>query len=168
VFTALLLVLSTPISASAYATTGCSWRDLFLYIDYRYVNGNFRTAFQQAASRYTYSTDMDLYPSDSGGNSFTAEHSNYGATGWEGYSTWSCNWFSRTTAATAKLNQYYPSGFEPITRLKVVWEHELGHGIGLAHVGTVQRVMYSSASDAYFSGVTDLTFDEINGVNALY
>lgn len=76
--------------------------------------------------------------------------------------------FGVTTSATSRLNQYYLSNTDPEDRLKVVWEHEIGHGLGLNHVDTVTRVMYTSASEAYFHGIAGLTFDEINGINDLY
>jgi predicted Zn-dependent protease len=64
---------------------------------------------------------------------------------------------------------YLPSSSNShVPRLKVVWLHELGHSIGLGHVSTLKRVMYTSASDAYFAGVTSLTSDEIAGVNSIY
>lgn len=154
-------------AARAYTTTGCAWDSFTIYIDYRYVNGNFRTAFQQAASNYRNSTHVKVYPSDQSGNAYTAQNSNYGATGWEGYSNWSCL-FGTTHSANSRLNQYYLSGSESVTRLKVVWLHELGHGLGLGHVSVLQRVMYPSASQAYFAGVTALTSDELNGIYNIY
>ncbi|PZQ87396.1 MAG: hypothetical protein DI534_14365 [Leifsonia xyli] len=42
-------------------------------------------------------------------------------------------------------------GAAPINRLKVVWLHEFGHGLGLDHISVNTRVMYMSASTAYFS-----------------
>lgn len=73
-----------------------------------------------------------------------------------------------TTSSLSRLNIYYLHGTEPINRLKVVWLHEIGHGLGLDHVTVLHRVMYKSASAAYFDGVTALTSDEISGINHLY
>lgn len=153
--------------AAAYTTTGCKWNSANLNIDYRYVNGNFRSGIQQAASNYTYSTDTNLTLVDSSGPTFTAQNNNYGATGYEAQATWNCvgGW---TYSGQARVNQYYLNGTEPLTRLKVVWAHELGHMLGLGHVSGTNRVMYTSASTAYNNGVTGLTSDEINGINALY
>jgi predicted Zn-dependent protease len=168
--TVLMVALGSIVAAqpaNAYATTGCKWPTGALSINISYVNGNFRTAINQARSNYTSATDVDLTTTDSSGPTFTAANSNYGATGWEGQASWTCL-FGTTTAVQARLNQYYLSGSEPVTRLKVVWAHEIGHGLGLDHVSTVARVMYTSASAAYNAGVTGLTSDEINGINALY
>jgi len=71
------------------------------------------------------------------------------------------------SSVSVKSNDYYLGGAS-VTRMKVVWLHEIGHGLGLDHVGTVKRVMYKSASDAYNAGVTALTDDEISGINKLY
>ena len=161
-------VIAIPAApAFAYTTTGCKWNTGSLRIDYRYVNGNFRTAINQAKNTYNASTDVSLSTVDVSGPSFTAQNNNYGATGYEAQATWSC-FFGATNAAQIRVNQYYLSGIEPITRLKVVWAHEIGHALGLGHVTPVARVMYSSASAAYNNGVTGLTFDEIYGINALY
>lgn len=123
-------VLSVPQVANAYTTTGSKWPATSLRIDYRYVNGGFRT-------------------------------------GLNSYANWS-NFLGATTACNMRVNQYYLSGSEPTARLKVVWAHEAGHCLGLNHVAESNRVMYSSASRAYFNGVRGLTADEINGINALY
>ena len=164
----LLLLLSVPPqTADAYATTGCKWSTKNINIDIRYVNGNFRTAIKKAITNYYNSTDVKPKAVETSGNSFTARNASYGANGWEGYATWTCV-LGNTLSVDAKLNMYYLSGTEPITRLKVVWAHELGHGFGLNHVSNDKRVMYTSPSTAYNNGVTGLTSDEISGINSLY
>ena len=97
---------------------------------------------------------------------FRAENSNYGANGWEGQNTWYCP-LGVTHDSKARLNAYYLSGAS-VARLKVVWLHELGHGVGLDHVSTKARVMNTSASSGYYAGVRSLTTDEISGVNYVY
>lgn len=163
---ALGIAIVPAVPASAYTTTGCKWSSSTLRIDYRYVNGNFRTAINQAVANYN-ATDVTLSTVDTSGPAFTAQNANYGATGYEGQASWSCL-LGKTNNAQIRVNQYYLSGLEPIARLKVVWLHEIGHGLGLDHVTPTARVMYTSASSAYFAGVTALTTDEYNGINALY
>ena len=70
----------------------------------------------------------------------------------------------------AKLNMYYLPGTSTtdVERLRVVWLHELGHGLSLGHVANNTAVMYTSASQAYFNGVRYLTSDEIAGINSVY
>jgi hypothetical protein len=167
---ALGLVIGTiaaPAPAFAYTTTGCKWSTGDLRIDWRYVNGNFRTAFSYARNQYTSGTDVNLSTMDESGPTFKAQNSNYGATGYEANANWTCP-FGSTNSATVRINQYYLAGLEPATRLKVVWQHEIGHALGLDHVTTRARVMYTSASSAYSAGVTGLTSDEVTGINALY
>lgn len=157
--------VATP--ALAYVHTGCHWNTRTLRIDYRYVNGNFRTAMTSAKNNYNSATVLSLSLVDTSGPSFSAANSNYGATGYEGYTTWNCLG-TVTTGAHSTLNQYYLSGSEPLTQLKVVWAHEMGHGLGLDHVTGIHHVMYPSASAAYGDGVTGLTTDEVNGINSMY
>lgn len=152
--------------ASAYTTTGCDWGTLNINVDGSYTSGYFSTGLDQAISNYYGSTNLYLRRQNSSGNSFTAQNSNYGATGWEGNTNWSC-FFGTTNSATARLNMYYLQS-APTARLKVVWLHELGHGLGLGHVSSAYRVMYTSASAAYNNGIRSLTSDETSGINALY
>ena len=51
--------------------------------------------------------------------------------------------------------------------MRVLWLHELSHVWGLGH-STINTVMYTSASSAYYNGVRYLTSDDINGYNSLY
>jgi predicted Zn-dependent protease len=169
-FAALLVTLSVVAVASpaaAYTTTGCKWGSKNLTINYAATNGNFRTAFNFATTNYSTSTDVELSTTTASGPSFTAVNTNYGATGYEAQASWSCP-IGTTISAQVRANQYYLSGTEPQTRLKVVWAHEIGHALGLNHVSSVTRVMYTRASTAYSNGVTGLTSDEIAGINALY
>lgn len=160
------LVTAVVGPASAYTTTGCDWGTLNIKVDGSYANGTFSTALDQAISNYYGSTVLYLQRQNSSGNSFKAENSSYGATGWEGYTNWSCL-YGTTHSATSRLNQYY-LGSAVTARLKVVWLHELGHGLGLNHVSSVYHVMYPSATTAYNNGVRALTSDEITGINTIY
>ena len=152
--------------ASAYATTGAKWPATDIRSNYSYTNGDYRSGFTSAVGNYRINTDVNLTGTLDSGPTFTARNTNYGATGWEGQASWTAP-FNVTTSAEIRLNDYYLQG-APVARLKVVWLHEIGHGLGLAHVSTVARVMYTSATAAYNAGVRSLTSDEINGINALY
>lgn len=127
-----------------------------------------RTALYAALNNYTLGTDTNLTGVTTSGPTFTAANNNYGATGWEGQNTWVCP-FGVTTSSLARVNDYYVGNLASNEgRIRVIWLHEIGHGLGLDHVATVARVMYTSASQAYNAGVRNLTSDEINGINALY
>lgn len=161
------LVLA-PNAALAYTTTGCKWSTPNLTIDVSLTNGVFRTAINSALNNYTLGTDVNLTSTTSTGPSFTARNTNYGATGWEGQNYYVCP-FGNTTSSQARINQYYLFGTsDQEGRIRVVWLHEIGHGLGLNHVTSSSRVMYTSASQAFFNGVRNLTSDEIAGINSLY
>lgn len=165
---AIVLGIVAAAPASAYATTGCRWSTGTLRIDYRYVNGVYRTELSNAKSHYNTVTDVDLSLADSSGPSWTAANSNYGATGWNGHSSWSCllGW---TNSSQMQLNQYYIADTLPGLRIRLVWLHEMGHSLGLAHVDNAYRVMYGGGTGVvYNNGIVSLTTDDKNGINALY
>lgn len=68
-----------------------------------------------------------------------------------------------------RLNQYYIAKTAPALRIRLVWLHEMGHSLGLAHVNNAYRVMYGGGTGTvYANGVTTLSPDDKNGINALY
>lgn len=153
--------------ASAYVTTGCKWPASSLTIQVNpSVTGKYSTTLVGAAANYRNSTDLKLYTSTTQRGSFQADVGNYGADGYEGYTNWVCG-FGVTTNASSRVNTYY-LGSAVNARIQVVWLHELGHAVGLNHVTSTARVMYSSATTAYNNGVRNLTSDEVSGVNSLY
>lgn len=164
-----LMVFSAQLNANAYSTNGCKWGSATIKVDTRYVNGKFFTAIKQAISNYTSATDVTMSYVDASGPGLKAENGDYGYTGWEGQASYTCA-LGRFIGVTARLNMTYlpSSSASHVPRLKVVWLHELGHSIGLGHVSTLKRVMYTSASAAYSAGVRSLTSDEIAGVNSIY
>ncbi|MCJ1715762.1 matrixin family metalloprotease [Microbacterium sp. M1A1_1b] len=159
-------LIAIPNVAHAYAYEGPKWPSGNLRIYMNTTSGNYRTAINQASANYTSATDVNLTNTTAGGPTFSAADVNNGADGYEGFT----NWFSpngRTESAHAILNRYYLAG-KPTAQLKVVWLHELGHGLGLAHVGPLARVMHDPASGAYGAGVRNLTSDEVAGINNKY
>ena len=159
--------LATPSPANAYATTGCKWPSSTLTIQVNpSVTGKYSTTLISAAANYRSSTDLKLSTSTTQRGSFQADAGNYGADGYEGYTNWVCG-FGVTTNASSRVNSHY-LGSAANARVQVVWLHELGHAVGLNHVSSTARVMYSSATTAYNNGVRNLTNDEVNGVNSLY
>lgn len=152
--------------ANAYTTTGCKWPTGNLGVRNTLGAGTTRDALTAALNNYTVGTDVNLTQTSNNNEPFRTESYNYGATGWEGQSSWGCT-AGITYSNLAKLNSYYLST-APEGQKRVVWLHELGHGLGLGHVTTVARVMYTSASSAYGAGVRNLTSDEVAGINALY
>ncbi len=164
----LITLCAAPLTASAYAYNGCKWSTPNLNVDIIATSGVSRTAIQSALSNYTAATDVNLTGVTTTGPTFKAQQFNYGDTGWSGLNTRVCP-FGNTTSSLVQLNLYYvynTAAYEG--RMRLTWLHEIGHSLGLAHVTTVARVMYTSGLTAYNAGVRNLTFDEINGINALY
>lgn len=158
------LVLSAA-PAMAYTHTGCHWITGNLGIRNTLSPGTSRDALNQAIATWSNVSDVNLV-STQNNEPFRTESYNYGATGWEGQASYSCV-PGFMTSVLAKLNSYYTNNY-PTARKKVIWLHELGHGLGLGHVTVSTRVMYTSASTAYLNGTRNPTSDDINGVNALY
>lgn len=163
-----LCALGMPITAQAYTMSGSHWNGSNLRIRANAIGGNYSTGLNTAISNINSSTHVTLSRTTDTGPSWKASVTNYGNTGWEGESTWSY-YLGATHSAESKINTYYiPSGTAP-ARIKVIWLHELSHVLGLGHVSSVNRVMYTSASAAYTQGgVRNLTSDEVSGINSLY
>lgn len=166
---ALLLTGLIAPPAQAYAFNGCKWSTRTLNLDIREVatSNNQASTLKKAVDNYWASTTVNLKAVTTGTNSFRAISGYYGATGWEGRTSYLPCIGGRFSSVTISSNDYYMKG-AAATRMKMVWLHEIGHGLGLDHVSTVKRVMYKSSSDAYNAGVTALTDDEISGINKLY
>ncbi len=159
-------VFAAP-DASAYTLTGCKFASGTQDVDAGPgVTGNYLNALTNARSDYTANTDVTL-TSVAGTGNINSYVGNAGNTGWEAQAITHCV-AGTTYWATVEINSYHLPSSSGLTRLKVVWEHELGHALGLNHVSSVARVMYSSASTAYANGVTGLTADDKNGINFLY
>lgn len=152
--------------ADAYSLMGSHWRTGALRVYVNTTSGSYRTAINQAAADYAAKSHAKLTNTTAAGPMFTAAQYNAGATGYEGQTTVNAIG-SVTLSAHSVLNTHYLAG-APVARLKVVWLHELGHGLGLGHVTPAARVMQKSASAAYSAGVRTLTSDEVSGVNHLY
>jgi len=159
-------LIAIPNVAQAYAYENSSWGNANLRIYVATTSGKYRTAINQASSNYTSATDLNLTNTTTGGPSFSAADVNNGADGYEGWTDWSAP-VGRTISAHSTVNRHYVSG-KTTANIKVIWLHELGHGLGLAHVTPVARVMHNPATGAYNAGVRNLTSDEVAGINKKY
>ncbi len=159
-------LIAIPTAAQAYAYENSSWGNANLRIYMATTSGNYRTAINQASANYTSATDLNLTNTTTGGPKFSAADVNNGADGYEGWTDW-IQVAGRTQSAHSTVNRHYVAS-KTVANLKVIWLHELGHGLGLAHVGPVARVMHDPATGAYNAGVRNLTSDEIAGINKKY
>jgi hypothetical protein len=158
-------------AASAYTLTGCHWGTGNLRIDERDAQAHTAhlNSLHSAVSDLNINTDVSLSNVYVAGPAFVVNLVNSSTVGWEGLTTTQCNFlFGATNSVVSTLNYHYLPNTTNATQLKVVWEHELGHALGLDHVSGKNHVMYSYATGAYLYGVTALTSDEINGINSLY
>lgn len=163
----MLLSIMSPCTAYAYSLSGSKWSSNSMTVTVSSaITGNYKTAISQAASNINSSTDVSFSTSNTGAI-WSAVVKNYGATGWEGQSTWSYGISGKTSLADSKINSYYMPSSTAVAKLRVLWLHELSHVWGLGH-SNINTVMYTSASSAYSNGVRYLTSDDIRGYNYLY
>jgi predicted Zn-dependent protease len=117
--------------------------------------------FSQVAS----SPDLLYYPG------------NFGPTGWDGYAptSFSCGSSGITGVNNeVQINTYYTDSYGTYKRESVIG-HEIGHYLGLAHVGSASTacasvtLMNPNTPRRYDDcGVVGPVQDDITGVNALY
>lgn len=163
---ALVVQVGVPAApASAYATTGCKWPTANVTI--RTSISSSTTDYSSLSSAvYDWSISSDINMSFNGSSNFRAYLQNDGANGYAGWATWNCI-VGITNGGDARMNPYYTNSYT-LAKKQVVWLHEIAHVLGLAHVSTVARVMYSCPGCAYDAGVRHPTSDDVAGVNALY
>jgi len=159
--------LASASVANAYTLIGCKWPTNNIYVDTSAMAGTPKAIVTTAINEITAATTANVYPSDVTTSMFRVEDGYFGPTGWEGETLISCS-TGIFKSATSRLNLNYLPDTSSQRQRKVVWEHELGHGLGLNHVSGVLHVMYSYATAAYNAGIITLTADEINGINYLY
>ena len=154
-------------SASAWvAESGnCTWSTSSIQLGVGGTSGTYRDTLKAARDNYNATTDVTITVTTSSSPAWQAYATNLGATGWEGQETRLC--LSHKIHSSMRMNTHY-AGSRTATNKKVIWLHEIGHGLGLGHVSSAYRVMYKSASEAYSNGITSLTSDEKAGINALY
>jgi len=168
------ILMATAPQAQAYALEGPHWGSSTVYVeDFIWysmdssASGSIDAAFKAAISDYYAKTHLYIYGGDYSTAGFRASAANFGATGWEGQTGFTYLG-SRFMSVESRLNAYYLPNSTNQTRLKMVWLHELGHGLGLDHVSTLTDPMQPNASDAYSRGVTTLSQDMVNGINSMY
>ncbi|RII89740.1 matrixin family metalloprotease [Clavibacter californiensis] len=164
---ALAVAVAAP--AEAFNHEGPHWPTARLTVDTSEVpGGRFHDALTDAAAEYTALTHVSMSTEDAVGSPWSAQVIDAGDDGYEGYSHWRYDGDHLTTSADMHLNTAYLDDSLPEDELKVVWEHESGHVLGIAHVTGIDHVMYPFASQAYDDGVTGLTDDEVAGIDSLY
>lgn len=163
--------------ANAYAYTGCRWPNG--YISWSNYTTAYDSTWNSAFSNWDGSSDVTF--SKVGTNSYAGaivgNATNFGSVGWDGMApnAYSCSggyWSS--TGNPVQLNTYYTDGYTGYKRWSVA-AHEIGHMLGLAHVGSGTTacssvtIMNPYTSHRYDDcGKYTPWPDDISGVNALY
>lgn len=95
---------------------------------------------------------------------------NYGNTGYDGITNYSCSG-SYFTKVNSNFNVYYTASYTRQARRQVM-THELGHALGLGHAGTStcsgQPIMYYTSDRYFVCGHINPQQDDVVGVNARY
>lgn len=164
----IVLLHSFITPAEAYERNGIKWpfptQIISAYTD---VTGNYSTALNQAITNFNTSTQVHLSRHD--GAPWVAQVQNYGAVDWEGMSkTNTGNGVYTVTWARSKVNTAYIPASTAVSRIKILWLHELCHVWGLGHTTNPRTVMYWNVATPYANGISSLTSDEINGINSIY
>lgn len=151
--------------AWAYSFTGCHWNTTSP--TYKNNGGTAMSAeVTNAVGSWTGGTDLTTM-TNSSSSAFLVGYSNMGATGYDGWTSWTCSG-STTTAANSRVNTYYTNSFT-VAKRKAIWVHELGHGLGLGHSALANAIMNPCAACVYVSYGTNVPItDDINGMNSLY
>lgn len=173
--------MAPPVTApaQAYALGNCEWdrASNLRWANYSGTSGAYATAMTTAASRWTAtSTPVSIYKATSStATHFQVNTANYGNVTWSGrapnFDTCSSGYYTR--ALPLLLNTYH-LGKYTATRKAMVAAHELGHNLGLRHIGregdacSVVALMHPRDADRFRCGVYGPKNDDVRGINAKY
>jgi hypothetical protein len=127
---ALTSILLTPGPSSAnFAFSGCRWSSGDIgYVD---DSGPYQRATAAAARRWNLAVP-GLYLHSDASAAWIVQTADLGPTNLYGVTTWYCR-DGRLLGVVSRYNTYYTDGFNLEQRVSVMI-HEMGHGLGLAHV----------------------------------
>lgn len=153
--------------ASAFTKLGHRIRGKQLDITLVNSPGAYAQGIQDAASVYRTHSDLTVNINNNSANYCSSTTGYAGNTGWEAMASWSLGAGNTVASATITMNRTYCDG-KTVGNLSVVYQHEIGHVLGLGHVSSPRAVMNNSASAAYQNGVRILSADELAGLKEIY
>ncbi|CCE74120.1 hypothetical protein EGX35_00710 [Clavibacter nebraskensis] len=173
------LTVAVPQFASAYSLGNCRWGGIS---DLRWANfsgttGIYATAMSTGASRWNATgTGIGISQAiNTTSVNFNVNSANFGNVTWSGrapnFDT--CNAGGYNQALPLQLNTYYLANYSATQRAMVA-AHELGHNLGLRHVGgdttACGSVALMNPGDTRRTAcsVYGPKVDDINGINAKY
>ncbi|WP_051506814.1 matrixin family metalloprotease [Saccharibacillus sacchari] len=156
-------------SAEAYNLLGGSYGDnKMTYTFLSSVPSNYQTSFINAAADWNATNTKIVFTPNTPDQKrdFTIRADNYGNTGWNAKCTNYRDFitFGNINSSVIEANFYYMDSMSS-TYKKGVFSHEMGHGMGLAHVTDTKQIMCTSADGR---AVFKPGSDDIAGINHLY
>ena len=157
------LIPASP--AAAYTTTGCKWGSSTVTWNASNTGSAWSGSATSAALSWANYSDVNGMTTNSSAAMYAYEN-NAGASGYDGYTNWTCVGGSYL-GANVTINPYYANSFSTAKR-RAIWVHEFGHGLGLNH-GPSNALMYTCAACVYNTyGYYYPQADDIAGMNSIY
>jgi hypothetical protein len=164
--------------AQAYSLMGCRFGTATIRWDHYSSTASipYQSQWVNSVSKWNNSTDVNIIQATPADILFYP--ANWGATGWDGQAPNSVGCDnglqSRGQGFHVYLNTNYASGYSSAKRESVIG-HEIGHYLGLAHVGNSTTacgnvtLMHPTTDRRWDAcSVNSPRSDDINGVNSLY
>ena len=164
--------------AEAYATTGCKFGSKTITWNYYSPNSGiqYQSQWVNSASKWHNATKLSVTQGPASSADMLFYAASWGNNGWDGYApdSFNCKKGVHAKGMHVYLNTHYAAGYTSAMRESVM-VHEIGHYLGLQHVGSSTTVCSSVTIMNPFTSrrwsdcsVNAPRADDINGVNAQY